>query len=536
MRLNSFRLLISLGVFLLIYAVTLNTPLHSDDYEYAMKGLSLSSHYNHYMTWSGRIIADYVSAILLSINYHFLRAFLNALALYTLLYLISELPRFISKTSSSLYALPLIFMTYWISNSSLGQTTFWIVGSANYLWTNLFVVAFLYFFSRGVSSGRENITLFSILALLAGCTNENTGYIPAIIIFFYSAYLFYSKLPFTKFIIPFLASCIGYFILILAPGNGVRGQYFNWWFEKPILERLAIHFLHRIPEILSMFWPAIFILLIMLGATALSRNEIYKKSLFFACISLVFAAISCFIMAAAPTYPPRSGNGTLIFILLALSFTMSGFRINNRIYKTAILTLTSPFIILFMFSYMLVFISYSNAFSQNEIRMSVIEEMKKEGKKYFSIPDFYFEELVRDGDKFDTYHDPRTYGRFFGALGITKDEATFDYSGLIKSKSINFALHLYPSNANISKLIISKKGMLIIQTNKDITSSLFKNGQRINVTIKYKDGKDKKYDFWPKSMKIGKYYYSEVNIDPNDIIKIGIGFFDRKDSVKWIEL
>src|SRR5690606_4744873 len=39
-------------------------------------------------------------------------------------------------------ALALVFALYWIANPDLGQTTFWIVGAANYLWTSVFNFGF----------------------------------------------------------------------------------------------------------------------------------------------------------------------------------------------------------------------------------------------------------------------------------------------------------------------------------------------------------------------------------------------------------
>lgn len=45
--------------FLAIFLIEWYTPIHSDDYRYYLLGISPESHFHHYMTWSGRIIADY---------------------------------------------------------------------------------------------------------------------------------------------------------------------------------------------------------------------------------------------------------------------------------------------------------------------------------------------------------------------------------------------------------------------------------------------------------------------------------------------
>lgn len=51
--------------FLAIFLIEWYTPIHSDDYRYYLLGISPESHFHHYMTWSGRIIADYTSALIL---------------------------------------------------------------------------------------------------------------------------------------------------------------------------------------------------------------------------------------------------------------------------------------------------------------------------------------------------------------------------------------------------------------------------------------------------------------------------------------
>ncbi len=38
-------------------------PIQFDDYRYYLLGISPESHFHHYMTWSGRIIVDYTSAL-----------------------------------------------------------------------------------------------------------------------------------------------------------------------------------------------------------------------------------------------------------------------------------------------------------------------------------------------------------------------------------------------------------------------------------------------------------------------------------------
>ncbi|WP_407707109.1 DUF6056 family protein [Aeromonas veronii] len=54
-------------VSLLIFGFSIFVPMHSDDYFYFNLGLGLTEHLNHYMNWSGRILADYISSIILTL-------------------------------------------------------------------------------------------------------------------------------------------------------------------------------------------------------------------------------------------------------------------------------------------------------------------------------------------------------------------------------------------------------------------------------------------------------------------------------------
>ena len=65
MRKDSAALLIIMAIiYALIAYISYYTPMHSDDFPYSVIGLEPSRHFNHYMTWSGRVVADYVSTLI----------------------------------------------------------------------------------------------------------------------------------------------------------------------------------------------------------------------------------------------------------------------------------------------------------------------------------------------------------------------------------------------------------------------------------------------------------------------------------------
>ncbi len=92
-------------IFLSSFAIEFMTPYHSDDYAYSQMGLSFKNHLNHYLSWSGRFVADYISSILLFLNSHFLISVILSLCISLVCYFIAALPTKIinSKTNTYIY-------------------------------------------------------------------------------------------------------------------------------------------------------------------------------------------------------------------------------------------------------------------------------------------------------------------------------------------------------------------------------------------------------------------------------------------------
>ncbi|EBP9905167.1 hypothetical protein AXK62_22975, partial [Salmonella enterica subsp. enterica] len=151
--------------FSVIYVLNYYTPLQSDDYGYAILGYNLEAHLHHYLTWSGRIVADFISPTLLLINNKFLIAAIQTLGVLLVLLLISKF----DNKAKRLYILSVISIVFFLSHPSFGQSNLWIVGSANYLWTSVLYV----FVAKEVIGYVQNKKINPIaypVSLLAGCT------------------------------------------------------------------------------------------------------------------------------------------------------------------------------------------------------------------------------------------------------------------------------------------------------------------------------------------------------------------------------
>ena len=158
--------------------------MHSDDYTYLIKGLSLQSHIDHYLTWSGRVITDYTASDLtqciqqtcihgdqfsgVCVCNHYDNRYTKR----------NKWEKLINKHSSML--LWIIFMLYWVANPNLGQTSFWLVGSANYLWplmwASLYISYLLYLLVNDQKpSIVQGILFYSSSVFLPDWTNEALG-------------------------------------------------------------------------------------------------------------------------------------------------------------------------------------------------------------------------------------------------------------------------------------------------------------------------------------------------------------------------
>ena len=512
-----------LFIFSLSFVIEFITPYHSDDYAYSQMGLNFNNHLNHYLNWSGRFIADYISAILLSLNSHFLISIILSLCISLVCYFIAALPTKIICIKTSPYIYILIYMLYWICNVNLGQTTFWIVGACNYLVTNFFILLFLYLFLTFRNTNNNFIKFFVFIsATIAGCTNENTS---ITIIISYILLIFVLKnydknLSLFVSLFYILGLIIGALFLLLAPGNYKRSANFTNWHLLSIYDKIKVH-IDRVYNKIHHFIP---IILIYFFNFILNLFVNKQKNICFI-ISLIFVIstfISLLVFVASPTMPPRAFNGTLIFLLVSLSFLLYSVKI-CYIKKFFLKICTCCTLVIFIYSYSCIAYSYNIAYKEDKIRIEHIQYSKYLNNKAI-IPSYYFPKLLKEGDKFDMYHSS-SMASYFGVKYIYKPiQVNYNYAIINNTKNIlktickNKDITLYYKNSNI----FDKNGTIIVQIND------------LNI-IKYKDIYVKFFNIRDKKMQILKFenqyidicgkYYSGLtikNLNISDICDIEI--------------
>ncbi|HFK4479557.1 TPA: DUF6056 family protein [Citrobacter sedlakii] len=523
-------------MFILIIVValpSLNVPMQSDDYSYLYKGLSFNEHYAHYMDWSGRVVADYISPLLLSTMPHTAYSLVNACAFSVLIILISSIPILRFECNSRRVALFSVFATfsmYWISNPNLGQTSFWIVGSANYMWTNMLIATSLSIIFYCIRMQRNRYELLFISSLLAGCTNENTSIVFVGLVIFICIYERPGKLFSTSII---SGSLIGCMILLLAPGNYKRATFFGEWQTLSFAQKIFFHFSDRFPSAMGGYWQVyifIFSALICIGILGVKN----KSKLIYSLAFFIAAVMSNAAFALSPGMPARALNGSLCFLLISASFLLSDISYKSNKTVTGILTLSSTFLLFYLLpSYLLFNDAMRQTMAQVNVRERIIHKSIQQGVADINIPGFYFTRLIKESDRFDTFQSS-DIARYYKVSSINQYPVRFNYAQIIDGMH-NINVPFY-GGANIVgiKFYTDSLGMdkhFLIEFDKNVSEYLSDDDALI-LHFNYDKG------FVNRDSKLvideidGRYFFSKDlnNIRINDVGSITIGIYDTKNN------
>lgn len=493
------------------FAIEFITPYHSDDYFYSQMAFDFNKHLDHYLNWSGRLVADYLSTFMLSLNSHFFISIILSLCISFLCYFIASLPTRIIRAKTDPLVLLITYLLYWICNASLGQTTFWIVGACNYLITNFFILLFLYLFLTFKRTNNIFIKLFIFTsAIIAGCTNENTSITLIISYILLVCVLKKYDKDLNLFTMCFylFGLVMGTLILLLAPGNYKRAasKYYDNWHMLSMINKIKLH-IDRVLSRLYHFLPIMFVYIINIILKYFTNKQ---KNICFV-ISLIFILstfISLGVFVVSPDMPSRAFNGTLVFFLVSLSFLIYSINSTSKIiFKVC----TSCVFVIFVYSYSCVAYSYNTALKENKIIVEQIEYSKHKNYDKTMIPSYYFPKLLKIDDRFDMYHS-ESMASYFGAKYIEKPiQMDYNYTIIKDNKNILETINkyndikLYYKNSNI----FDKNGTIIIQVN-DLNIIKYKN-----IYIKFFNIRDKEINtlkFDNKYIDICGKYYSGITI------------------------
>lgn len=530
------------AIFALVYYPAFFIPFHSDDYLYFLQGLSLEEHLKHYLNWSGRFITDYISSLCLNLLSKPIYMALNSLVLLVILICISLIPSIIAKekfiNSKSTVLLWTSFFLYWLCNPNLGQTTFWLVGSANYLWTlmwaSLYIIYLLNLVHNEIKLTTAKTFCLIVLAFFAGLSNEATG---VSMVFFTFILFFIYKNQRKTLIIAFIATLSGFLFLYFTPGNFKRLEdpIFTNWRNSTFSEKIISHIFNRIPNGISGFWLAFCtIILSLFSLQILENREKKEKFWLFAFLFFVMAVFSFVVFVVSPVFMARSQNTFNFFIILSASFCI--YEVLSLQDKKKILFIGFLFLV-FMPYFALSWARFTYAVKQTSIQADIREEIilkaKNQGESEAKIPDWYFTKLIKDNDKFDLYRS-LDMPHYYGIEKITWLPVKFNYAIIKTQKPIlsqnladNLKLNLFYDNA--PRLFRNNKN-LVFEFDKNILN-IAKQGDNILYIYPFINDNEflNAHTQINNFTQIGEKIYYVINLENFDIEKfkkINFGFYN----------
>jgi len=417
----------------------------SDDFWYGEKNINLISvSIQHYLQWSGRLLTDITSRIILQYPAWLLSG-VKAITLVGLIWLITLLPNMIlNKKIFSRTNLYLMFITYWICNPNLGQTTFWTVGASNYLFTNVWILMYLnlVFYMFYHQSKWHGYVLLGITAFGAGLSNENTG--PMVVIFTVGMLIYASYK--NKNIIPWIYGAIfsafGAAVLLVSPGNSFREHSLPLKFQTGLtLNKLYSFFTDGTSIKWFSNYGFLFLIFLIVVVLLYFKKNVARKPIFWSLLFFSMAIVANFAFILSPFTMVRSLQGAFVFFLISLSFLVTELmsesknKIINIIFSIMLICAT----LLFVTSYVLEINSFKLARAESNIRETLVLQAKRSKKSTVMIPGWYYGTLLRpQNDPYDSYLSEH-FGPYYGYKGTIKEVKTpIDYTktGIFKDNVV----------------------------------------------------------------------------------------------------
>lgn len=375
--------------FFLILLLNYKTPLVADDFSYSfITGTRdrvsnimdiVISQVTHYFTWGGRSVVHFLAQFFLLYG-NPLFMIINSLA-YVLLVGIMCINCGIKEKVTFIPLFLFVNIMIWFFVPSYGQNILWLTGSCNYLWGFLFIAYLLMFYRRHLETVTGDGVLKSIgifiFSIVAGWTNENTSVaMIAAIILFIICYRYY-KMKVPKWAITgLIGAIIGCTIMLVAPGNFVRGK--NFEDNRPFLQI----FLSRFKEI-TLSGIKYLLPLVIIFAVLLCINiyfKLYKNKNFFASIIYLVATMaSMYAMILAPYFPERAWFGVICYFILSLGNLYINLDYKDRLVRMLTIALLLISLPIFILSYKGAYGDISNSYSISLKRGNYIEEQKLQG-------------------------------------------------------------------------------------------------------------------------------------------------------------
>ncbi len=400
-----------LSIFLMILLFNFLTPLLADDFGYSfgtdgkIKNILDIVGYQvwHYFNWGGRTVAHFIAQLFLLLP-KWIFSICNS-AVYVLLVYLIYLHAKGDKEENPIM-IPIIHLFLWFSLPVFGQTFLWLIGSCNYLWTSVIILAFLLPFRKNIDKKDSPILIVTmfLIGIIAGWTNENSavGLIVSIALLIICYKTNKSKNKIKKWHISgFAGALIGFIIMIMAPGNFVRKDAVvdNTFFIIKWIYR-ALGYTYTLVEFLL---PFIAIIVIATSIKMYNKQKIEIQSY----IYLIASILCVYSMVLSPQFPERAWTGVFVFIIIATVSIIFNLEKVSKIFKYLFIDLIIIFGVVYVRDYLQAAEDINNLRNSWEYRSNYIKAEKKKNKKDIEMY------------KYQTYN---RYNLAFGLSDIEEDK------------------------------------------------------------------------------------------------------------------
>lgn len=425
-------------IFLSIFFINKIYPLLGDDWDYSFiwvpdYGSSerisnfsdiIISQYEHYIHWGGRVVNHVIAQLLLALP-PFWHDLLNSLVFIVLITIIYKISSIKSKINFSL--LILITLGLWFLLPDFTSTVFWITYSANYLWSTVIILLFIFPYLNYYKSTekKDESIIFSIMMLffgvIAGWTNENTSVSLVFMLIVALVFFKYEKRQIPQWAIAgLIGAFIGCILLLLAPGNYVRLDRS----QEGISLATRLYFFCKVYYHNLLIPLLIYIFVCFLysrGKKYFFKSTRFKISVFF----FLFAHFCALAMLASPGIPDRTMFASVCFMVIAIGVLYANIDINTKTYRALKALIVATLLIYFGIDYVskYKYTVYLNDF-WHQRELFVLEQKQK------GVLDIEFKGNLDMRDDFNVYrlgNSPddwinKIYARYYGVRSVKQGE------------------------------------------------------------------------------------------------------------------
>ena len=381
---------IVLGViFLFIVVLNLITPYIADDYTFIIKNETgflnkLTAVYkfqlNYYLTWTGRTIAHLIGQLFLLFPKKVF-SIANSLIFICLVWLIYEHAR--NEEKHNIIILILIPLLLWKVIPVFGQSFIWLIGSVNYLWTIVILLAFLLFYRKKIIKHDNIIKDIGMLlfGIIAGWTNENTSFASIIIILGFMIIQKLQKEKIAKWQISgLIGNIIGFGILIGAPGNYARLDYFPE--ETIFIVKVINRVIDNSINLVNYLMPILIFSMILISVLIYNKKKIPKESILY----FLGTLIAVYAMTLSPTFPERAWSGIIVLALIGLMNLLFNVLTLKRVYYFITINFAFIYFLTFTSEYLVTFKEIVDLRNTWIERVNIINNEKAKGNFDIVLP------------------------------------------------------------------------------------------------------------------------------------------------------